>query len=664
MKNLFIFMFAALMFSLPGSTFGATDTPNAFSGVTGSVNTLTTGETNTALNQGTNSFTIDAVSPFDTGAFGSLSQACGGSATGGSVSNTLSGSDALQKILRVGPSLITCVSGTNCPSGTGSIPGLSGLAGSSINTLLNIFGGGNITQSILNLAGQNAGQILSALGLSGGGGSAGSAISNALGGSGISGIAGGALGSVLGGGSAVPVADKETRDNTKRTRDATEALKHKETCTDIIAYNLAQNAQAQTTAKILAQTNALQITNFQEFAVHADQSLVKNFIDRISQQNIGTDAQTALQELIARSYNEDTTFSLQSLVPKQNASHLDNFKRVFVDGGSLRGAYISTLNQLQVESAASNDALEKSLGNTYRPQVTCIDANGNETKGLIEDCVPNYKIVTPSSIVESQAETAINAGNERLAQTDEAGEVANQFMVQLFQQALTNIGGLLSLSEKGSGTVVTGNSSGSATGSGNGADSGAGDVGNPAGPSYLDQLGNNTQTVSIDSGRSLLTQSISSSISTEEAYQRTLAIMVDDLGRAGGAFDQVRQCYIGLTKRIVTGLSTATALERANQASTTVATIFAPQIERRLAEIADSELVVGELVRLGGLARDASSVEELNAVSDSFDALLSSGLVHSTNDLAFLENDREVASVALQSVADEAYVELSECRQL
>jgi len=74
-------------------------------------------------------------------------------------------------------------------------------------------------------------------------------------------------------------------------------------------------------------------------------------------------------------------------------------------------------------------------------------------------------------------------------------------------------------------------------------------------------------------------------------------------------------------------------------------------------------LVVGELVRLGGLARDAEDANELNAVSDSFDALLSSGLVHSATDLEFLENDRAAAFVALSAVSDEAFAQLSECRQ-
>lgn len=699
MKTIFAVSLSLFMLSFPNALFGATE--DAFSGIHGNTNSLSTEEINAVLNQGGESFAIDGFGGFD--AVGSLGQACGGSATGGAVSNALSGSNVLQSILGggsgKGSSLITCISGgASCPGGaSGSIPGLSGLSGSSVNALINVIGGGNVAQSIIGLAGQNAGSILSALGLSGGGGSAvGNAVSGVLGGSGVGGIAGGALGSVLGGGSAVPTNEKNPKllENIRNTDASTAALKHKETCTDTIAYNLAQQTEDSLNARtreFLNTGNAgepFQVTNYQQLYSRVSDSVTADYINAITKELPDSKISNTVAELLADDYaaEKNPIAAFQGCDGPENESSLLRFKRLIVDhpGCTTQGGYVTATNYLFDKRAGAKNAVEQAVsdGQGTLPKATA-KINGVETPVNIADSAVNYKIVVPGANIAQEGFRIDAAGAERLQKVNEAGQVVNQFMVQFFQQALTNIGGLLSLSERGSGTVgaggpprVTpigndagggvGNTAGGGTSTnddGFGATGDTGITGDTNDDSYLDQLANTGTSVSIDSGRGLLTQSIRSAMNTEEAYQQILGIMVDDLGIAGGAFDQVRQCYVGLTNRVSTGISTASALEKANQASSTVAAIFIPQIERRLAEIANSELVMGELVRLNGLARDATSAEEVNAVSDSFDALLSSGLVHSDTDVSFLENDRAAAAVALDQVANEAFAQLSECRQ-
>lgn len=582
---------------------------------------------------------------------------CGGAPTGGSLSSALSGilgdSGGGGLFGGGGSSLITCISGEGCPSGfsggaggaLGQIGG-SGQIGQILNTILS-GGSGNIAQSIISLAGQNAGSILNALGLGGssGGGALGGAISQVTGGN-IGGILGGGLGGVaggaLGGGASVPTREtnkalvEDLVDDADSTRNSVNFLQTKEGCTDGIAYDLAQHAHAQTTAEILKKTNALQIQNPNKFVENVEASFTKDFIDQLDKQNISSEIKNAVKEFILETYENETEFELQAPPISQSESRREGLLRVFL-GDSVRNASIRTLGEYYSKRNEITEGALNALEQSYRPQIVCVDEEGNETEGLIdEDCPTSYKIVTPAPVIEDQAERAIASGQDRVAQVDEAGEVANQFMVQLFQQALTNIGGLLSLSDKNLGDGV----------------------------SYLDQLSGATQTTSIESARDLLIETLTSSIAIEEEYQLILGAMVDDLGISGGIFQDLYQCYNAVANRGgVNGLSRESALDRANLASTTIQITFKPQIENRLGQIADSELVVQELARLLGLAEAVETGEELNAVSDSFDALIEAGLIHTGADISFLANDYDTSSEALAIVNTTAGAELAQCKQ-
>lgn len=598
---------------------------------------------------------------------------CGGSASGGSLSNSLAG--------LLGSSLITCVNGgSSCP---GAIQGLVGNAGSGVANALaeklgvspSLFGtaislaqSGNKAQAIINLAGQAVGsKLIGLLGLGNSGGGAAGAAAEAVSGALHSG-AGNPIGSLLGGGSAVPTneTNKNLLGDITSTRQSTKALEVKELCTDGIASTLAGEEAARLHAATLTFANEQSIQNWAEFSRTFDESVFKDVVGGITDQDV--------KQLLIDTYREDTSSKvLQSQNPSAQKSALEQFKCTFVDETcpTLLSEYSDAVNEWVIQRNAAWDAVEQ-LGITdgLRSQVECLDRNGNPTgETRLELCGGNFRSVTHASVIADERDRSVAAGQEQVANVDEATDNVNQFMIQLFRQAFTNIGGLLSLSERGSAATLPTSTGAGATpgaGVGSGAGTGAGTAETapiPDNSSYLDQVSNTATDTSIRGAQNFLTANISGAVATEEAYQRTLSGIVADVGTAAGAFDQVRQCYIGLTKRISTGISTTTALERANQASSTIAAIFTPQIERRLGEISNSELVVGELVRIAGLARDAKTADELNAASDSFDALLSAGLVHSETDLIFLENDRTAAIPALDAVADEAFAQLSECRQ-
>jgi len=236
----------------------------------------------------------------------------------------------------------------------------------------------------------------------------------------------------------------------------------------------------------------------------------------------------------------------------------------------------------------------------------------------------------------------------RLELADEFDELINALLAQLAQQALTSIDGLRGLSSRSSTSAVTRTNAN----------------GDTVTSSYLETLVNETENQSIDLAQDALLQDIESALQLEEAYQDTLKDLMTNLERAEDVFGDLYECYIDITLNpaSVTGISGVNALAAAEAASSTNAiNVLSPlaAYERSLAVSLDN---TKRLLTLRTEARGANSVEELNAVADSYDAILASGVIHSGAELAFLRGELSSQEITFAALIDRTQGELRECR--
>lgn len=268
--------------------------------------------------------------------------------------------------------------------------------------------------------------------------------------------------------------------------------------------------------------------------------------------------------------------------------------------------------------------------------------------GATSQVCARSEIVTPGTQINEQLNNALGSGLRRLELADEFDELINALLAQLAQQALTSIDGLRGLSSRSSTSAVTRTNAN----------------GDTVTSSYLETLVNETENQSIDLAQDALLQDIESALQLEEDYQETLDGLIDNLERAEEELGDLYACYIDITQNPAsfTTISGVTALTQAQSASSTNAVNVQIPLETYGNERAISLDTTKRLLTLRTEARNARSVEELNAVADSYDAILASGVIHSGAELAFLQGELSSQEVTFAALIDRTQGELRECR--
>lgn len=288
-------------------------------------------------------------------------------------------------------------------------------------------------------------------------------------------------------------------------------------------------------------------------------------------------------------------------------------------------------------------------GNGSFPVQDCTDSASIPVQGGV--CI-NGKVTVPAKYVsELGKKVYVDLPQDQLMNADEIGEIVDSLMAGLTQTVFQSIDGLFSASKK---QKTTSGSSVSYLDQVGGVDGGG---------SYLDTLADTASGGSLDAARSALLNDMRGVESIEKDYQDILNDIIDNLSDTKKNYTDVVACYQKLTTSISGSISTATAGDRMNQASSTVAQLITPQIKSFQQQLSFSEDATDELDLLMSEAESVQTIADLNAVAASYQSLITRGAVHTSTDLTFLQNDLAAGAVALKALNTDAKDKLRECRQ-
>lgn len=337
------------------------------------------------------------------------------------------------------------------------------------------------------------------------------------------------------------------------------------------------------------------------------------------------------------------------------------------------GAYSLAQSELNIRISGrqSEETQLLSFGGGFFSKRECIryesvTASKISNDGASQERCAQWEIVTPGAQINDSLSQALGSGFRQLELADEIDEIINALIAQLSQKALTSLDGLRGLSSRSSsssGTYIRTTQTTAVDEFGNTV---VIDRNESVPGSYLDIIVNQTQVEATNAGRTALVNEIETALDLEDEYQDILADLINGLENASDEVARLYQCYINITldPAGTTGISSTNALAQAGVASSTIQNNFAPQIARYRAELSVSIETTQKLAVVLSEAKRARSADELNAAADRYDAILASGIIHSASEVAFLENDLNVQTVALEALEDDTDAAVRECRRL
>lgn len=266
--------------------------------------------------------------------------------------------------------------------------------------------------------------------------------------------------------------------------------------------------------------------------------------------------------------------------------------------------------------------------------ITTVDtANPNAKPKTV--CTGAYEIVTPGRQISEGLNKALGLPLDRLNLVDEFDELINALLAQLAQQAFTSIDGLKGLSSRTSSSALTQRNADGSLVQG----------------SYLDALVSDTGARALSTGQNALLSDIDAAIANEERAQDTLETLIARHKEAKETYGASYTCFLAVGSGAPA--SAATPTPAAAGGKTELALL---EDERSL-----SLQTIERLLSARARVRDAAEIEELNAASAAYDAILSSGVIHTNADVAFLASDLDVAESALAALSETPAPDTSGC---
>lgn len=478
--------------------------------------------------------------------------------------------------------------------------------------------------------------------------------------------AGGAVGAAVNSATAVPVSDKVTNINT-------EVIKTKECVLDGLAIALVEGMISALTQNIVDWINSgfegspAFVTDFRGFLGDIADQTALDFLEGTDLEFLCSPFQLEVRLALAvqrQPFQERIRCSLGEVTDNVEGFLSGDFSqggwpawfRLYTDiQNTPYGAYSLASAQLNAEIAARQNEEVKLLefGSGFFSKKRCKPGSERRAKTYVEGyeeeavstpACTEYEIVTPGQQINEQLNNALGTGQRKLELADEFDEVINALLAQLAQQALSSLDGIRGLSSRSSssaGTVRNAN-------------------GEEVPASYLEVLVNETTDNSIDLAQDALITDIEAAIDSEEAYQDVVSELIDGLEEVGEQYEKIYACYINIVQNPVnfTTISGVTAQGRADTASTTLKTNIAPRVSGFENDLDISYDTVERLLPILSSARAARTVEQLNLVADEYDAILSSGIIHTANDVATAAVDlaaqNETIAVLEEELSDQA----------
>ncbi len=331
--------------------------------------------------------------------------------------------------------------------------------------------------------------------------------------------------------------------------------------------------------------------------------------------------------------------------PSQNA--LDNlFYMAFNTEGLAQPLVAQQITDKQIAAKQYEIERTRFLSGDFKNEVDCpVEKVG----GLCPTLNPH---VTVPAILNSELaknKIIVEPSQQQLA-ADEIGEMINDLMATLTQQAFQGLGGLLGLSKKSKTQGGSGSSF---------LDQVAGDGG-----SFTDQIGDTSSSDALATGKDAMLNDMEGTLGIADDYLDILYAITDNLENTKAAYRDVSACYVTLTTSISNKISTDTAQKRAEEASTTIKNLLDPEIKRIGNVIIDTKDAIAQLETIMAEVRSAQTTEDLAAASAQYQSMKQEGLVYTTTDITALTNELTAGALALKVLNVDATDKLKECRSL
>lgn len=483
------------------------------------------------------------------------------------------------------------------------------------------------------------------------GGSGGNPLTSIIGG-------GNGIGSIVGG--SVPVQDSGVKSEIKRTAEQTdsilsatrvildesrknqEVLLKNECVIRPLTARLVTQALEEGVARDLKAGAELTVVNIAEFERMIRDGEAEYFIEELSRTG-----QTELAEKLYAYYSAQVNptepdCKENSSNPIERLQMIGAYPESCTKSGREAKA-IEDLKRLQTEAVRR---AKEMLADGVRPGGGCV---GQPEVTRIEDCHPQsawYTNLTAAQVA-AQTERALATSRDRLIAGEVISDAFNDLLDEVFSTLGDEIeGGIRGLASRRGSNRNAISRSGAPTPSG----------------SYIDQLTGTTLTGRERSD--LVTQNIATAASVESQYQTIIRTKIANLEGAASAFRNLHVCYQTLANGTPTAITKEEALRRMNNASSTVAAVFTPQIAEQNRLLSISAATASRLQGLASQAAGETNTQNLRAIANAYQEMVDAHLTHTTSELQALSDDMAGDADALLALREDAGVQLTTCQAI
>ncbi len=439
----------------------------------------------------------------------------------------------------------------------------------------------------------------------------------------------------------------------KRASDATELLTYKECVADPLQAKILNSILANSTRFTFDFINSgfdgqpAFTRSIRKLSKDITRAVLEDVEDRILS-GICSPQRDAVKIAVLTQYQYQTNIGRRTQCATDEGEEARRVEGDFVGGGGLDGMYRSLWNPgggfaafpnaLSVTSEAQQEALNEEFkmldwNDGWKSKVDCTSDADAHAININGSCIGG-KVVLPGSIIRDQASEATDRANQQLLTGDEIGEILDSLMYSIEQVVFQSIDGLFTLSERSS--------------------SGRG--------SYLDRMVGQDAQASTNTAQNALAADIQGSAHIERAYGETLKLIAGDFVKARDTYTQAIACYQPLVNGGSLNVSSQMAIDAVAHASSTIRTTIAPQLRTLNTQIADSDSALVMLEALRARAQNATAIPAITQVTNEYNQLINSGLVHNATDIQYLENDLIPLAQALEQLLLEANTMLRICR--
>lgn len=380
------------------------------------------------------------------------------------------------------------------------------------------------------------------------------------------------------------------------------------------------------------------IENLQQLARDGIETVVQDFISNATAGICAKD-KGEVQVMLLNQYEYEVGFSKQSQCTSETSSTgrdedaEEVYTKIFKPQNTKMGAYMiseSALKQVRAESAFGT-ILTYVAGQGVQPTVQCKDGTTSDTGNCPGEGLYGGKIVLTGDQKGHVIKKALTGPVDQLLNADEIGELVDAFTAGLTQFIFQGIDGLSGASQKSS-----------------------------SGASYLDSMVDASAGGATSGTQQAIGRDIAAAAAVEEEYFDTVSTALAGVQQTKIAYTAAIACY----QLKVNTSNSALALQRIQNASTTVSTILNPQIATLTALKQKSQAALNEYDALIERAETAETQDEILQIHAEFTALIGSGRVHTTAELSTLQNDLLAASASLSILSADAVAQLNECQAL